>query len=627
MRKIILSILTLCFFYPAFAQKTTFNKSDIFSIPKAGVSDPSKFQPDFFTTMYSLEMPAPGSGSYRSFLIALKETLYANKIFPGKSNFRSSAFVPIPDTLTSFEGNTMGSSVPNDNDIAISNGGMIVSVINTSIYIFDQSGSTLASFSLETFSDTLEITGDKFDPKVMYDPVHDRFIIVFLNLVFGDEANNTDIIVAFSQTNNPLDNWNLYSLPGNPKDNDTWTDFPMLAITQHELFITGNSIIPGEPWQTGFSETLIWQMNLDSGYSGADLSAVFWDDILYEGNPIRNLCPVKGGSTTYGPNMYLLSNRNFAETNDTIFIVEITGTLDDVATIAEINFSLSDVNYAVPPQARQYNSHTFDTNDGRILGAVMENGWIQFVANTLDPATGFSGIYHGMITDLDGDNNITGHIIGDDSLDFGYPNISYSGRFENDDQCIIVMNHSSPEVYAGMSAFFYNQGEYSERLHLKSGETYVNVISGYYERWGDYTGSQRKYNAPGNVWVSGTYGKLKDLGPFTNRNNATWISNLRTNDSLPPVSLNAIEILRDVNVFPNPADTYFETTFYLSQSGKVECSIYDMQGKLMKTLITRNAPAGETRLTFSTEPLQSGTYILKITLNDVPLVSKQFVRL
>ncbi len=288
MRKIILSILTLCFFYPAFAQKTTFNKSDIFSIPKAGVSDPSKFQPDFFTTMYSLEMPAPGSGSYRSFLIALKETLYANKIFPGKSNFRSSAFVPIPDTLTSFEGNTMGSSVPNDNDIAISNGGMIVSVINTSIYIFDQSGSTLASFSLETFSDTLEITGDKFDPKVMYDPVHDRFIIVFLNLVFGDEANNTDIIVAFSQTNNPLDNWNLYSLPGNPKDNDTWTDFPMLAITQHELFITGNSIIPGEPWQTGFSETLIWQMNLDSGYSGADLSAVFWDDILFEGNPIRN---------------------------------------------------------------------------------------------------------------------------------------------------------------------------------------------------------------------------------------------------------------------------------------------------------------------------------------------------
>ncbi|HET8962305.1 MAG TPA: hypothetical protein VFM99_00290, partial [Chitinophagales bacterium] len=98
MGKFILSILTLCFFFSAFAQETTFNKSEIFSIPKAGISYPSKFQPDFFTTMYSLEMPAPGSGSYRSFLIALKETLYTNKIFTGKSNFRSSALVPVPDT-------------------------------------------------------------------------------------------------------------------------------------------------------------------------------------------------------------------------------------------------------------------------------------------------------------------------------------------------------------------------------------------------------------------------------------------------------------------------------------------------------------------------------------------------
>ncbi len=610
-----------------YSQKTTFNKSEIISIPKRSVTSPRNFGPDYFTAMYSLEMPAPGSGSYRSYLIGLKEKLYAGRSFPGLTGFRSSETIPVPDTIAGFNGNPMGTGVPNDNDIAISNNGIIVSVINSSIYIFDQSGTTLGSFSLETFADTLNLTGDKFDPKVLYDPHHDRFIIVFLNLVFGDEANNTHIVVAFSQTNDPMGSWNLYALPGNPKNNDTWTDFPMMAITEGELFITGNSIIPGEPWQTGFFETLIWQMRLDSGYAGGDLSAIFWDNLTFDGMPIRNLCPVKGGSTVYGPNLYLLSNRNFAESNDSIFIVEITGTLEDAATTAVIDLALTDVNYAVPPQARQYNDHTFDTNDGRILGAVMENGWIQFVSNTLDTATGFSGIYHGFIANLDGERTITGHIIGDDTLDFGYPNISYSGRYENDDQCIIVVNHSAPEVYAGMSAFFYNQGEYSERLHIKSGETYVNVISGYYERWGDYTGSQRKYDAPGNVWVSGTFGKTQDLGPFTNRINATWISNLRSSDSMPPAAVNTIPALNNFNVYPNPADTYFETTFYLSKPGKVQCSIYDMQGKLVKTLVSKNAPAGNTKLTFSTEPLQSGTYILRITLDNLPIASKQLVRL
>ena len=66
---------------------------------------------------------------------------------------------------------------------------------------------------------------------------------------------------CLSQTNDPAGLWNLYALPGNPKDNDRWTDYPMIALTEGELFLTGNLIIPGEPWQTGFSETLIWQMS------------------------------------------------------------------------------------------------------------------------------------------------------------------------------------------------------------------------------------------------------------------------------------------------------------------------------------------------------------------------------
>ena len=68
----------------------------------------------------------------------------------------------------------------------------------------------------------------------------------------------------------------------------------------------------------------------------------------------------------------------------------------------------------------------------------MEIHQIQFVSNTLDPTTGFCGVYHGIITDLEGTKNIDALTIGDDTLDIGYPNIAYTGKFDGDNQSIIT---------------------------------------------------------------------------------------------------------------------------------------------------------------------------------------------
>lgn len=567
---------------------------------------------DFTPGYFALEMPAPGADSYRRYLIDLKEQLYAGKFFAGKPQHKTASDVPAPSLLHGFNGNTMGSGVPNDNDMAVSNAGILVSVINSSIYIFDTENedTLLKAVSLSAFSDTLGLPESDYDPRIVYDPVHDKFVLVFLN---GYTPETSKIIVAFSQTNNPLGLWHLYALPGNPKDNNLWTDYPMLALTEGEVFITGNLIIPDEPWQTGFSETLIWQMNLDSGYAGKNISAVFWDNIYYDGKPIRNLCPVKGGSTSYGPDMYFLSNRNFAESNDSIFIVHITGTLTDVATTIEVSVSKSDVNYGVPPFARQAYDHTFDTNDGRILEAFQENGYIQFVANTLDPGTGFCGIYHGIITNLTTDKTVTAQIIGDTILDLAYPDISYTGNYADDIQSIIICDHSSPEVFAGTSAYFFNYGTYSQRTEIHTGETYVNVLTGTYERWGDYTGSQRKYNETGIIWMNGNYGVAVESGPFTFRNNATWIAKLQSNDSLPLVVDQTYAASN--KVYPNPFQALFVTELDIPQSGALYFSLYNADGKLVKELLRTETNAGKHQFSFSPAPLPAGTYYLHIMLN------------
>lgn len=579
---------------------------------------------DFNPVFYPLEMPAPGSQSYRRYLIDLKEKLYSGKTYSGSPQQKTSSDVSAPLLLHGFDGNPMGTGVPNDNDLAISNDGILVSVINSSIYIFDteNADTLLKAISLTAFSDTLELLESDYDPRIVYDPVHDKFVLVFLN---GYTPETSYIIVAFSETNDPLGEWNLYALPGNPKDNNRWTDYPMIALTEDEVFITGNLIIPDEPWQTGFSETLIWQMKLNEGYAGEDIQAAYWDSIFYDGKPLRNLCPVKGGSTSYGPDMYFLSNRNFSESNDSIFIAHITGTLDDEATVVEVSVSESDVNYGVPPFARQAVGHEFDTNDGRILEAFTENGYIQFVGNTLDPATGFCGIYHGMITDLEGDKTVTAQIISDSILDLGYPDISYTGNYENDVQSIIICDHSAPEVYAGTSAYFFNYDTYSERKEIHTGLTYVNVLYGAYERWGDYTGSQRKYNETGVVWMNGNYGKERESGPFTFRDNATWIAKLQSSDSLP-LAAEDTDLYQANTIYPNPFADRFSVLLHMPASGEVYFRLYDVHGSLVKNLLKSKTQQGENQFSFSTQPLPPGTYFLQIELNGELFHTEQIVK-
>jgi hypothetical protein len=71
----------------------------------------------------------------------------------------------------------------------------------------------------------------------MYDPKADKFVLM---CPVGFVDSTSKIIVGFSQTNDPNGNWNLYTLPGNPLNNNLWSDYPMISMTEKELFLSIN---------------------------------------------------------------------------------------------------------------------------------------------------------------------------------------------------------------------------------------------------------------------------------------------------------------------------------------------------------------------------------------------------
>src|SRR5690606_27851395 len=182
-----------------------------------GTFVPNKTNKNFAPVLVTQEAPKPGKGVDEATINNIKEGIKGKR--KSKLNNKAKTGAPVPEVLASYTGNAYAGSIPNDNSFAVSKGGKMISVINSTIWSYDINtnalifGISLNAFTLQNISG---VTQSKYDPRVIYDPYKDRFIIVFLN---GTIHRVSKIVVAFSKTNNPADGFNVDALNVNPLKN------------------------------------------------------------------------------------------------------------------------------------------------------------------------------------------------------------------------------------------------------------------------------------------------------------------------------------------------------------------------------------------------------------------------
>jgi hypothetical protein len=602
--------------------------SAIKKLPLSGTVTPTDIKNDFFPMLQNLEAPKPGGEEYNAYL---KEIKRAIKPLPWNQPM-DKAGPAAPLKGISFEGNRFPSGIPNDNHIAISNGGLIVSMVNTTVAAFDTTGKLLKTWSFDAFSDTLKIKAGKYDGRVLYDPEQDRFVVTFLA---GFADSTSFAILGFSKTNDPLKGWNLYKIPGNPLKDATWSDFPMVSLTKNEYFLTLNAIGNGQSWQAGFRRSYIWQINKMDGYNGAVLGTKLYTDLKFNSKPIRNLCPIQGGSGLAGPDCWFLSNRNFDKSNDSIFLYHLMGKMNTPDTIINMKVVVAANNtYGVPPDALQPLADTLQTNDCRVLSGFIENGAIQFVGNSLHAPSGRAGILHGIISDVVTNPLLSLNIVAHQDMDYGYPSISYAGKSTADDDAIIVVNYTSDKyttvagkkhyVYPGNAALYYKSGLYTDTVSLKAGTSIIELIQGP-DRWGDYSGSQLRYNHPGEVWLGATFGHY--LGGVVSQDAyGTWISQLKSSSQLAGIETNKKPAMQ-ANIYPSPLLAYKPLTvdFTIDEAAVLKFSVWDMQGRLARVLLDTKVDEGKNRFSFNLNALPAGIYLLKIDSKEENVMVRKMV--
>jgi PKD repeat protein len=432
-----------------------------------------------------------------------------------------------PNIALDFEGNDPNGSTPPDNHIAVSDDGAIISVTNTSLFFADENGNNQFQSSFSDYLSFLGLNGGYFDPKVMYDPIEDKFIMVVLN---GSVPGNSSIVIGFSTTDDPNDPWWFYVFDGDPGSTTAWFDFPSIGVSQDELYISGNLFNSNDE----FTEALIYQIDKGNGFTGGNVNWIYWSDIM-DANGFLDFTIVP---ISYGYDGALLPGIFFVSSSsgggNQVMLYFTTGTIDDSPNL-EVN-AVNVPSYAVSGDGLQLGTNDFiSTNDTRILSGFYGDGKIHFVMMT-EVFSNYTGLYYGRIdaSDLTAETNTFGL----DGFDYAFPSVTPFAASESDPTVLISFLRTGASIYPEFRVVVVDEDlEWSSSVSVKSGESFVDFLTDNTERWGDYIGAARRHLSSGvEVWVSGCYGDDFNNG-FSNIL-STWVAKINDEGTtvLPPIT-------------------------------------------------------------------------------------------
>ncbi len=508
-----------------------------------------------------------------------------------------------PEIGTNFGGNHCNGSSPLDNTIAVSNDGRIVSVSNTTMFYTNTSGSNLYYNDLISFIGDSEITG-VCDPVVIYDGTVDRF--VFFCQVSPLNSAKSKLLVFFSKSNNPTDGWYYYKLSGNPLGDASAFDYPKLAYSNNELYITGNLFRDSDG---KFNQAVLYQITKGPAFGGGTINFTVWHGI--EGSPFT-LCPLSFGQQgSYGPGCYLVATSSSDDNKFSFY--DLT---DDLSTgLAQLKYySISTNAYQVAPDALQPGTAVkLNTNDARTLSGFYLNKVAHFVFNSVY-TNNYCGINYNRFDLTAGQN--TSIVFGLDGADYSYPSVASSGVNNNDQAVLIGFQKSTTTSYPSIRVVECdNTMAWSGSVEVRSGDNYV-YYTGDPERWGDYSGIYRKYNAARpTCWMSGAYGGSDNQWD-------TWIAEVFDNS-------NGIETTghqaTTLSVYPNPVVDIFSLDFTLEEASPLTIDIIDNSGKLVKKLYEGKGYSGKNILTFNKANLKPGVYFIILKSNETVLKNEKLI--
>jgi hypothetical protein len=510
--------------------------------------------------------------------------------------------VPSPAPSSSFIGETdipkFGTTsivIPPDTNGAVGLDKVFVTLNNNYVVQNKATGATLSRVSMTTFWAPTGATG-LFDPKTIYDPYNNRWIV---SAVSDSNSANASILVGVSQTSDPQGTYFLARYDAD-STNAAWADFPTTGFNKNFIAIGVNMIRIVSPANVGAKVLVVDYPALRAGTNTAGFVNSATDFVI-------------SPSATYDPNEgTLYCVKHLSSGGGTYRLDTLTGSFatNDVnytfGTVAKVN-GLG--GWAQPggqnlPQAAPLAGTSscgatpcrLEAQDAQIRNnPVFRNGSIYYAQSIGLPATGTThySVQWSRIN-TSGDWQEGGRV--DDPTAtltnggkwYSYPSIAVNKH--NDILLGYSQFASNQYPSAGYSLHYRTDaaGTMRDPVVYKAGEDYYNKTFGSgRNRWGDYSATQVDPSNDRDLWTLQEYAMLRtgtDDG-LTGSNSSRW-STWWAKVSLP-VGLGDLVVSEFRTHGPQgPADEFIE----INNTNFAPITVQTLDGSAGYAVVTSDAP-------------------------------------
>ncbi len=490
---------------------------------------------------------------------------------------------------------------PNDNSVAVSNSNRIMGMVNGSVGIYTTGGRKINIYSLDRFFKS-HVHGP-CDPKVIYDPSADRFIMFAQSC--REERDN--IAIAFSNTNNPNGRWNFYLFPTDVDGQNSWSDYPKIGYTKKEVFLSLRIFSSDRKYK----QTVLYQMDKLDGYSGRPLTYRLWQNLPF------STAVVRSGIGVYGPGAYLVNTSSHSGSD--ITLIDITDNLDNNPKL--IKYKIPTPPYQVSgPCSQPEGAEQLDPGDCRLQDAYYQNGIIHFVFS--DNQSDWVAVrYHRLdVNNMDGMNYKLIHFAG--TKDYTYPCLSPFTNDLNNQTSIVFFQATGPDYYPEIRGkVFDNNFEYQSSRVIYAGKASVTKCYSNrrgFIRWGDYTGIAFKYDAEiPTVWVAGSIGRVGYDGWHT------YMAELTATGY--PIATKDLTDTK-ISISPNPGTD--RIYIYVESNIRQGARFYliDQMGNQISMIMSNVLYQGVNTFSFDVGTLPAGSYFIRIVNDQNQIVKNEKIQ-
>lgn len=370
----------------------------------------------------------------------------------------------------------------------------VVEAVNSGFAIYSVPGNTVEGY--KTFDSFMHKPtgwqGFMFDPRVIYDPTHNRFLMLILG---KDDANKKSYVwIAVSRTSDPTDGWCRWrwDRTRGSGSNTQWLDYAGLGADKWGVYMTGNYF----GFSSGFTTAQIHSVNPDifkSDCTGATNGWVFTNLTWPSGGSAFSLQPALPHSINSDEQTFFVNT--FSGSGDKALLWKLSGPRAAGPSLTRIEIPTARYD-AIGNNVDQPGSTTdIDGGDARVMNAVYTQKRV-FLTLTDDVQNDGSAAGWRTVR-INASNNTREwqHLLwGGTGRYYFYPAVTICG--------------SSPDASLSLyGSWTRTQGgnQYASALHktyanqpstttgpfysfFSGKEPYVRVFSGR-NRWGDYSGA------------------------------------------------------------------------------------------------------------------------------------------